>query len=145
MQKHLAALSCAVLFSAAAVAAPADEKPFKEGPVTDVSYIRVKDGKFFDYMAYLDSTWKTEQEALKKAGLILDYRVYGATPHSPHDANLVLTITYPNYAALDRTAEFEAVTAKVEGSLKASDKAFGDRDSIREILGDELVQELMLK
>ena len=144
MKKHFALLSL-VLVTGAAQAAPADEKPFTEGPVTDVSFIRVKDGKLMDYTSYLKGTWKAEHEAEKKAGLVTDFHVYSVAPRHPGDANVILTVTYPNYAALDKTAEFDAIAAKTEGSLKAADKGYADRGAIREVLGSELVQELILK
>ncbi|MGH8230407.1 MAG: hypothetical protein ACRESY_01150, partial [Steroidobacteraceae bacterium] len=77
--------------------------------------------------------------------LVLDYKIYRATPQSPQEANLILTVVYPNYAALDHNAEFDAVTTKSAGSLKAADESFGSRDSMREVLGSNLVQELTLK
>ena len=116
-----------------------------EGPVTEVSFIRVKDGKMMDYMNYLKGTWRSEHEAEKKAGLITDYHIYGSAPRNPQDANMILTVTYPNYGALDKVSEFEAIASKLEGSLKAADKGYADRGSIREVLGSELVQELILK
>jgi hypothetical protein len=128
-----------------AQAAPADDKGYTEGPVTDVAFLRIKDGKLSDYMKHLNGTYKALMEAQKKAGLITDWKVYAATPRTPQDANLILTTTYPNYAALDKVAESEAITAKVEGSLKASDKNFADRSNIREVLGSELLRELILK
>jgi hypothetical protein len=125
--------------------AVADEKPYKEGPVTSVTFVRVKDGKFFEYMTYLGASYRQQMEALKKAGLVLDYKIYRATPQSPQEANLILTVVYPNYAALDHNAEFDAVATKTQGSLKAADEGFGTRDSMREVLGSNLVQELTLK
>ncbi len=146
MKKQVAALSFALAFVAgAAQAAGADEKPYTEGPVTDVASIRVKDGHMMDYMNYLKGTWRAEHEAEKKAGLVTEYHIYSVTPRSPSEPNLYLTVTYPNYAALDKTAEFDAIAAKQEGSLKAADKGYGDRGSIREVIGDQLVQELILK
>lgn len=142
MIRYIAALLLA--FGLAAVAT-ADEKPYKEGPVTSVAFIRVKDGKLMDYINYLNGSYKQEMEANKKAGLITDYRIYEVAPRNPADANLILTITYPNYAALDRTADFDAVVTKVEGGLKAADNGTAERGSIREILGSELVRELVLK
>jgi hypothetical protein len=144
--KIITAVSVALALTAGvAQAAGSDEKPFTEGPVTEVSFIRVNDGKMFEYMSYLRNTWKQEHEAEKKAGLILEYHIYAASPRHPQDANLILTVTYPNYAALDRTAEFDAIAAKVEGSLKSAEKGFGDRSSVRQVLGSELVQELLPK
>jgi len=146
MNKQLAALSFALVsVSGVAQAAGADEKPYTEGPVVDVASIRVKDGRMMDYMNYLKGTWRAEHEAEKKAGLVSEYHVYAVTPRSPSDPNLYLTVTYPNYATLDKTAEFDAIAVKTEGSLKAADKGYGDRGAIREVLGDQLIQELILK
>jgi hypothetical protein len=142
MFKYLAALSLTLGLVAGAVA---DDKPYKEGAVTDVAFIRVKDGKLLDYIAYLNGTYKQEMEAYKKAGLVTEYRIYQVAPRHPQDPNLILTVTYPNYGALDHHAEFDAVTAKIEGSLKQADASYGSRESVREVLGSELIQELILK
>jgi hypothetical protein len=146
MLKRIAVLSLlAAIPVGSAFAAGSDEKPFKEGPVTEVTRIRTADGKFMDYMNYLNGTWRAEHEAEKKAGLILEYHVYTITPRSPDDANLILTVTFPNFAAFDKQAEFEAIAQKVEGSQKEQDKGFADRGSIRKVLGSMLTQELILK
>ncbi|HZP13901.1 MAG TPA: hypothetical protein VFB36_15900 [Nevskiaceae bacterium] len=146
MNKQVAALSFALVsISGVAQAAGADEKPFTEGPVTSVSFIRVKDGKMMEYMNYLKGTWRAEHEAEKKAGLITEYHIYSVEPRSPSDANVILTVTSPNWATLDKTAEFDAIAVKVEGSLKAADKGYADRGSMRDVLGSEPVQELILK
>ncbi len=142
MMKHIAVLSLAFV---AAQAVAADEKPYTEGPITSVSFIRVKDGKTLDYVNYLKGTWRAEHEAEKKAGLVTEYHVYTVEPRHPGEANMILTVTHPNYATLDKVAEFDAVVAKVEGSLKAADKGFADRGSMREVIGSELIQELILK
>lgn len=144
MYKHLALLSLTVV-SSLAVAGPSDEKPYKDGPVVTLGYIRTKDGKLNDYLAYLGGTYRAEMEAEKKAGIILDWHVYQANPHSPNDPDVILSVTYPNFAAWDRTADVDAITAKVEGSLKASNQGLSDRGSIRQILGGDYVQELILK
>lgn len=129
----------------AVTATAEDAKVYKEGPVTDVSYIKTRPGKFDDYMKFLDTTYKTLLEANKKAGLIVSYAVYMATPRSPQDPDLILTVTYPNMAALDRTDEAEAIAARVTGPTDAQNKAAIDRESLREILGSQLVRELILK
>ena len=120
-------------------------KPYKEGPVTEVSYIKIKPGRFDDYMKFLDTTYKSLLEAEKKAGLIVGYAVYGATARSPADPDLILTVTFPNMAALDRTEEFEALAAKVVGSEEQQNKSMIDRGAMREVLGSQIVRELVLK
>jgi len=143
---HLVVLSLALVSLTAAAAGPAaDEKPYTEGVVTNVSFIRVKDGKQMDYLNYLKNNWKPENEAMKKAGLVTEYHVYSSEARHPGEANIILTVSYPNWATLDKTAEFDAVTVKQEGSLKQADKGYADRGSIREVLGSETVQELNLK
>jgi hypothetical protein len=142
MFKYIAALSIVLGLAAAAVA---DEKPYKEGPVTNVSWIRVKDGKLLDYIAYLSGNYKQQMEAFKKAGLVTSYQIYQVAPRRREDPNLILTVTYPNYAALDHNADYDAITTKLEGSLKAAAAAYGSRESVREVLGSELIQELILK
>jgi hypothetical protein len=133
-------------FSGIAATALADEgRVYQEGPVIEVSYIRTKPGKFDDYMKFLATTYRTLMEANKKAGLILDYSIYSATPRSPQDPDLLLTITYPNMAALDRSEEGDALAVKTVGSMAAQSQAAIDREALREVLGSELVRKLVLK
>jgi hypothetical protein len=129
-----------------AATALADEgKVYTDGPVVDVSYIRTRPGKFDDYMKFLATTYRTLMEANKKAGLIQEYGIYSATPRSPKDPDLILTTTYPNMAVLDRTEEFDAVAEKAMGSMAAQNQAAIDRESLREVLGSELIRKLILK
>ena len=133
------------LCAAMAPAIGQEAKPYKEGQVTELSYIKIKPGKFDDYMKYLDTTYKALMEANKKAGLIVGYAVYSTQARSPHDPDLILATTYANMAALDKIDEGEAVAAKVVGSNDVQNKTFIDRGSMREVLGAQLVRELILK
>ncbi len=135
-----------LVFTGIAATAVADEgRVYSEGPVVDVSYIRTMPGRFDDYMKFLSTTYRTLMEAEKKAGHILDYNIYSATPRSPQDPDLVLTIVYANMAALDRSEEWEAVAAKTIGSMDAQNKAAMDREALREVLGSQLMRKLILK
>ena len=73
-----------------------DERAYTEGPVTEVDYIQVEYGHFEEYIDWLNSTWKPTMEATKKAGLIIDYKVFRLTPKSPDQPNIILWITYKN-------------------------------------------------
>ena len=133
-------------FSGIAATALADEgRVYQEGPVIEVSYIRTKPGKFDDYMKFLATTYRTLMEANKKAGLILDYNIYSATPRSPQDPDLLLTTTYPNMAALDRSEEADALAVKTIGSMASQNQSAIDREALREVLGSELVRKLVLE
>jgi hypothetical protein len=134
-----------VLCAAMATASAQEAKPYKEGAVTQLSYIKVKPGRFDDYMKYLDTSYKALMEANKKAGLIVGYAIYSTQARTPQDPDLVLAITYANMAALDKIDEGEAVAAKVIGSNDVQNKTFIDRGSMREVLGGQLMRELILK
>lgn len=134
-----------LVFCFAMAAANAEDKSYTEGQVTEVSYIKIKPGKFDDYMKYLATTYKTIMEANKKAGLIAGYGVYSAMARTPQDPDLILTTIYPNMAALDKSEEAEAIAEKIAGNAAAQSKGAIDRESMRELLGSELIRELVLK
>ena len=122
-----------------------DAKVYKEGPVTDVSFIKIKPGQFDNYMKWLDGSYKKLMEAQIKAGLVTKYAVYRTEARTPQDADLVLSVTFPNMAALDKTDEAEAIAAKVMGSNDEQSKATIERGPMREVLGSQLMRELILK
>ena len=138
-------LGLTLCFVMATAACGQEEKPFKDGEVTIISYIKTKPGKFDDYMKFIDTTYKQLMEAEKKEGLIVRYGVFSATPRTPHDPDLLLTVTVANMAALDKTDENDAVAAKVMGSTENQNKTAIDRESLREVLGSEIVREEVLK
>ena len=85
-------------------------------------------------------------EATKKAGLIIDYKVFRLTPKSPDQPNIILWITFKNgAAAFDKGVELEEVAEKVIGSTKVQNKARVGRNEYRKVLGTEYVRELVLK
>src|SRR5271155_1912278 len=123
-----------------------DERAYTEGPVTEMDYIQVEYGHFEEYVDWLNSTWKPTMEAMKKAGLIIDYKVVKATPKSPDQPNVYLMITYKNAAAaLDKGVELEEVAKKVIGSTEVQNKARVGRNDYRKVLGVEYVREIILK
>jgi hypothetical protein len=140
--------ACAVLvgLSLGSVAAVADEHAYTEGPVVNVSSIRTVNGKFDEYLKWLDSVWKPEQEAAIKAGYVLSYKVMTVEPRTPDDPDLYLIITYKNWAALDDgTAKADALSKQIEGSVDAANHTLAERDKIRRTLGSQTMQELKLK
>jgi hypothetical protein len=135
----------AVLALAAAGVSAQDAKPYKEGPVTALSYIKIKPGRFDDYMAWLAGPYRQLMEANKKAGLITGYAIYSVQARKADEPDLVLSVVYPNMAALDRSEEADAVAAKLMGSSATQSKAYAERGAMREVLGGELMRELVLK
>jgi hypothetical protein len=146
IKHHIAACAAFVGLVVTSVAAVADDHAYTEGPVVNVAAIRTAYGKFDDYMKYLDTTWKAEQEAAKKAGYIISYRVVNVEPRTENDPDIYLVINYKNWAALDDfTAKSDAIAKQVEGTLAASNQGAVDRGKIRRVLGSWTGQELLLK
>lgn len=145
--RFLTAVAAAALsMSTISTALADDSKSYTEGTVMEVTSIRTKPGMFDAYMKWLDTTGKQLREDEKKAGIILDYAVYSVTPRSPQDPNVYLTITYKNMAALDGLEDrVEPFMKKIWASRDASAKAVADRESLREIIGTELIRKLELK
>jgi len=138
----MAALSMSAISSALAD----DSKSYTDGTVTEVTSIRTKPGMFDAYMKWLDTTGKQLREDEKKAGLIIDYAVYQVEPRSPQDPDVYLTITYKNMAALDGLSDrVEPLMKKIWASRDAAAKAQVDRESMREVLGSQLIRRLELK
>ena len=124
-----------------------DVRQYSDGPVTNVTYIHVDYGNLEKYIDWLNSTWKPTMEATKKAGLIIDYKVFSFTPmgYTSNQPNVILWITYKNMAALDKGVELEDVAKKVIGSTEFQNKARAFRNQYRKVLGTELIRELILK
>jgi len=137
-----------LLLSAFVLSLPANAQlgtTYDEGPVTEVTYLKIEYGHFDEYVDWLNSTWKPLNEAKKKAGLIIDYRVYTARPRMPEEPNVIFMITYPNMAALDRRAEENEIAGEMIGSAKEQDAARIARSAYRKRLGTELIREVLLK
>ena len=123
-----------------------NDRQYTDGPVTEVDYLQVEYGHFAEYIDWLNSTWKPTMEAMKKAGLIIDYKVFRLTPKSADQPNIVLWITYKNgMAAFDKGAELEDVAKQVIGSTEFQNKARVHRNDYRKVLGTEYIRELILK
>ena len=122
-----------------------DVRQYTDGPVTEVDYIRVEYGHFEEYIDWLNSTWKPTMEAMKQAGLIIDYKVFRATPRLPDQPNIYLWLTFKNMAALDKGVELEDVAKKAIGSTEVQNKARVARSEYRKVLGTEYIRELILK
>jgi hypothetical protein len=135
------------LLSLLALPAVAQERAWSEGPVTNVSAIKIVDGQFENYMEYLSKNWKVVMEEAKKAGYVLDYHVYGAQAHNPQEADVYLVVTYPNMAMLDgMDQKMQPIQEKVtKMNVRQADEASGKRTVMRTLMGEELLREINLK
>jgi hypothetical protein len=146
MTRVFCAAGALLTLTTLATTAHADGRNWNDGPVVNVAAIRTVDGHFDDYMKWLATSYKKQEEAAKKAGLITSYRVIVVEPRGPHDPDIYLVTEYKNWAALDHLGgKFDQVSVEVEGSLEKAAQSEADRAKIRTVLGSQTMQEALLK
>ena len=146
ISRILCAVSAVLSFGSLATLAYADGRDFNDGPVQNVTFIRTVDGHFDDYMHWLATTYKKQQEAAKAAGIITSYEVLVGQPHNAQDPDIILITVYKNWAALDHLgSKLEEISTQIQGSVDAANKSQADRAKIRTVLGSDTVQVAVLK
>jgi len=124
----------------------ADGRDYNDGPVINVSSIRTVDGHFDDYMHWLATGYKKQQEAAKKAGIITAYRVIVVEARGPNDPDILLITEFKNWAALDGLGgKLDKISAQTQGSVEKAAQSQADRAKIRTVLGSRTEQEALLK
>jgi L-rhamnose mutarotase len=146
VKKTILLLLASLLMSTTTVTRADDEHAYTEGPVLTVSFVRTEPGMFDEYMRYLSKTYKHVMEEYKKQGIIVDYAIYQARPRDAQDADVILTVTYRNMAALDNLqARTDPVIREVFGSLSQAASSSADRGKLRKDVGSQVVRQLILK
>jgi len=146
MKKFILPLFAAILTISTSVTRAEDDHAYTLGPVTIVSFVRTAPGMFDDYIRYLDNTYKKLMDQLKKQGAVTDYAIFQAQPRDAQDADVILTVTYKNMAALDTLqASTDPVVKELFGSLPKAASASADREKLRKQLGSQTVRQLILK
>jgi hypothetical protein len=130
----------------ASPAAPPTAKPYRDGAVWEITFVRAKAGMGDRYMRYLAGDWKREQEALKKAGYVLDYKVIQTEPHGPQDFDVMLMTQYKDLASMEANADkAEALALQLFGGEQKVESGYQDRASYRDVLGSRLAREVILE
>ena len=147
MNKRLvgAVVVCLLLVGSYVVTAQV-ARPYRNGSVWNVGFIRVKAGMDNAYLSYLAGDWKREQEALKSAGIILSYKVLQTEPHNPGDFTLMLMTEYKDLATMEANeSKADAIAQKVIGDDQKQMQGYRERLEIREVLGSRLAREIILQ
>jgi hypothetical protein len=140
-------LFASLLLPVLSTAQSAPVRPYHDGTVWDITFVKVKPGVGLKYMYFLADEWKREQEALKKANLILNYKVIETEGHSTGDWDLMLMTEFKDLASMEANADkMEAVSMQ---ALSSDDKkmieGYKDRAEWREIVGNRLAREIVLE
>ena len=139
------ALAISLLCPLVALAQQAAAKPYHDGPVWEIAFIKTKAGMEDRYMRYLADEWKREQEASKKAGYILSYKVIATEAHGTQDYNVILMTEFKDLASMEANADkAEALGQQLFGGQSKVESGYQDRASYREVLGARLAREIVL-
>src|SRR5437667_12489165 len=138
----LAALSLGI----ANLCSAQSDAPYTEGPVWNITMVKVKPGMGDEYLKSLAKTLKLSLEEGKKQNLIVDYKILLGSAATPQDFDILVMVESKNMAALDNGREkFDPIAKKVVGSIEEQEKTATQRLEVREIMGAKLMREITLK
>jgi hypothetical protein len=121
-------------------------RPYRNGSVWDVGFIRMKPGMETAYLNYVATDWKRNQEELKKDGQILSYKVLQTESHGATDWNLMLLTEYKDMATKEANeAKEDALYQRVIGNDDKQRQGYRERLEIREVMGNRLAREVVLE
>lgn len=139
-------LAAFLILTVCAGSAQALELPYEEGTVWNITFIKTVEGMTELYLMELKKLMVPLLEEAKKEGLILSYRIFSSPAATPGDWDLMMMTEFENFAALDGLDQkFLEIYEKVAGEDDDYEKGAAQRNEIRQILGDKLAMELILK
>jgi hypothetical protein len=122
------------------------KRPYHNGSVWSIQFIRMKPGMETAYLTYIATDWKRNSEAAKQAGLILSYKVISTEAHNAGDWNLLLMTEAKDLASLEANEDkAEALLQKVVGDDQKQMQGYRERAEIREVMGTRLAREVVLE
>jgi hypothetical protein len=121
-------------------------RPWRNGSVWQVAFIRIKPGMDTAYLTYLTGDWKKEQEAMKAEGMILSYKVLATEGHTAGDWNLMLMTEYKDLATMEANeSKADALAQRTIGNDEKQVQGYKERLEIREVMGTRLAREIILE
>ena len=121
-------------------------RPYRNGSVWSIGFIKMKPGMETAYLNYVAGEWKREQEALKKDGQIMSYKVMTTEDHGSTDWNIMLMTEYKDLATMEANeAKADNLLQTVVGTDEKQMQGYRDRLQIREVLQNRLAREIVLE
>lgn len=122
------------------------KRPYSNGSVWSISFIKMKPGMDTAYLNYVAGDWKREQEALKKDGQSISYKVLTTEAHGSNDWNIMLMTEYKDMATMEANeAKADTLAQTVIGNDEKQMQGYRDRLQIREVLDVRLAREQVLE
>ena len=147
LNKLLIGMAFAILFAFSVnTSAQQVNRPYHNGSVWSIGLITMKPGMNNAYLNYVAGEWKREQEALKKDGQIISYKVLTTESHGSNDWNIILMTEYKDMATLEANeAKADNLLQTVIGTDEKQMQGYRDRLQIREVRENRLAREIILE
>jgi len=146
LNRMLVSLLVVLMLTLSVVAFAQVNRPYRNGTVWSIGFIRMKPGMETAYLNYIAGDWKREQEALKKDGQAISYKVLQTEAHGSTDWNLMLMTEYKDLATYEKNVDkADALLQTVIGDDEKQRQGYRQRLEIREVLADRLAREIVLE
>jgi hypothetical protein len=122
------------------------DKPYTDGPVWMISFVKTKTGMSDTYLKDLAMHWAKYLKVAKERGIIMDFKAIGTSAANPADWELMLMIEVKNFAAIDDIdKKMDALAVEILGPDDKQQENRVNRNSYRDILGEKLGREIIFK
>lgn len=122
------------------------ERNWENGNIVAVSEVHIEDGMFNAYINDLNQGWRRFLELQKEDGDVVSYGMYAMANSREGEPDLILTVTYKNWAAFDRGVEyFEELGERIFGSTDDMRTANVDRGAMRTIGSSYILQQIQFE
>jgi len=123
------------------LAASAQELPIKAAELVDVGMIRIDDGHFGDYAAFLNDQWRKDQEYALKQGWISGYEILTNEYPRAGEPDIYLLIRYPSIPdAAEQKKRQDAYLAYMQSTMQKMEAGSAERAKYRKVLGSMLLR-----
>ncbi len=122
------------------------DRVWDQGSVWQITYVETKPNMLNSYMKNLSQVWRAFMEEQMKRGDVLSYKMFQVSNVRDGEPDLILMTELKNMAVFDQTLdEFEAMAAKIMGSMEDMQTDNVAREDMRTIRSTVLTRELHFK
>jgi hypothetical protein len=113
------------------------------GAVLALTNVHVKPGMFNAYLNDLKANWRRSLEAEMEDGHVLGYGMYSVVAPREGEPNLILRVSYANWAAFDKGPDYyEELMKNTFGGMDEAREAGVERGELRTLGSEMLLQEV---
>ena len=136
----------AAMWMPAAASAQTAERVWDQGTVWQITHVETKPNMFNSYVKNLSQVWRAFLDEQMKSGDVVSYKMLNVQNPRDGEPDLMLLVEYKNMAVFDQSIdEFEAMAAKIMGSLDDMQTDNVAREDMRTIRSTVLRREITFK